>query len=148
MDNKKLLNYGIWATVIGAGLYLLYRRNRNSEAMQQKNLETIVKRYPNWELNNGKKDGQAPQMYAKNFWAVKEDGSNDKELWLIFYNNGEWRIYTRATPEVLVSSGTFTTDNKLEVTEGYNKGFVAKGGSLDKVVEKILKQKVTGLPTN
>lgn len=148
MDNKKLLNYGIWATVIGAGLYLLYRRYRNSEAMEQKNLEILIKRYPNWELNNNKKDGQPPYMYSKNFWTVKDDGTKDKELWLIFYNDGVWRIYTRTTPEVYVSGGTFATDNRLEVTKGYNEGFVAKGGSLDKVVSKILKQKVTGLPTN
>lgn len=148
MDNKKLLNYGIWATVIGAGLYLLYKRYRNSKAAEQKNLEILIKRYPNWELNNNKKDGQPPNMYAKNFWTVKEDGTKDKELWLIFYNDGVWRIYTRATPEVYVSGGVYTTDNRLEVTKGYNEGFVAKGGSLDKIVEKILKQKVTGLPTN
>jgi hypothetical protein len=148
MDNKKLINYGIWVAILGAGAFLLYKRYRRTKAGQQRNLEAIIKKYPNWELNNNKKDGQAPQMYAKNFWTLKDDGSKEKELWLIFYNDGVWRIYTRAIPEVYVSGGIYVTPNRLEVTKGYNEGMKANGNTLEKVVSEILKQKVTGLPTN
>jgi len=154
MQPNKLLNYAIWATVIGGGLFLLYKKFGKGNTRTTKflglgkswTIDEIAKEYPNWKLETSKRTGNP--YYSKSFWTLNQDGSKFKEMWFIFYNNNTWKIYTRATPEVFVSGGNFTKPTSLEVTDGFNKGNLFSSNSLSKTVEQVLNQKVSDLPTN
>jgi hypothetical protein len=151
MEANKTLNYAIWITVIGGGLYLLYKKFgkgeiRLFETTKTTSLEEIQKIYPNWGLKTS--SSSKNPYYSKNFWTLNEDGTKFKEMWFIFYHNGTWKIYTRANPEVFVAGGTYTKPTNLEVTDGFNKGNTFNTNSLSKSVAKILNQKVSDLPNN
>ena len=155
MQPNKTLNYAIWATVIGGALYLLYRKfGKGGDGAGRKflgvnktwTIDEIAKKYPNWKRTKTA-DGTG-EYYAKNFWTLNADGSKFKEMWLIFYSNGTWKIYTRATPEVYVSGGDFSKPTSLEVTDGFNKGNKFSSNNLAQTVSNVLNQKVSDLPTN
>lgn len=151
MDSNKTLNYAIWITVIGGGLFFLYKKfgKGDTKALKSNSLSTLEEvqaKYPNWNLEKSKTTGK--DYYSKNFWTLNQDGSKFKEMWFIFYHNNIWRIYTRETPEKLISSGTYTSPNKLTVTQGFNEGNTFKKNNLAQNVSDILNQKVSDLPTN
>lgn len=151
MESNKLLNYAIWATVIGGGLFLLYKKygkggSKSSKTDKRWTLEEIQAKYPNWKLETSKSTGN-PYL-SKSFWTINKDGSKFKEMWFIFYHNNTWKIFTRETPEKFVSGGTYTSPTILEVTDGYSKGNTFKTNSLAKSVTKLLKQEVSDLPNN
>lgn len=156
MESNKLINYAIWATVIGGVLFFVYKKfgssgDSNSRTSRSKTggswtIDEIGKKYPNWE-RKASSSGNG-EYYAKNFWTLNADGTKFKEMWLIFYSNGTWKIYTRSTPENFVSGGNFTRPTALEVTDGYNKGNTFKTNSLANSVSKVLNQGVSELPTN
>jgi len=151
METNKLLNYAIWATVIGGGLFLLYKKygkggTKLLKGSKEWTLQEIQAKYPNWKLETSKTTNNP--YYSKSFWSTNKDGSKFKEMWFIFYHNNTWKIYTRETPEKFVSGGTFSSPTDLEVTDGFNKGNTYKTNSLAKSVAKILNQEVTDLPNN
>ena len=140
IKSTKTLNYVILGSVILAGLYLLYRR---SGFYKQSKLNSFAKKYPGWEINN-KKDTLPITMYAKNFKATSADGSLI-EYWLIYYNNGEVRVYTRANPEVQVLEGTWPNDTTIKVTDGIKSGQTIKGKTINEMLSKIFGQTITGI---
>ena len=144
MENEikgtKTLNYVIWGSVILAGLYLLYRR---SGVYKQRKLNSLAKKYPEWE-NNTKKGTFPIQAYAKNFKATSANGSFI-EYWLIYYNDGEVRVYTRSNPEKLISSGTWPNETTMKITEGLKSGQTIKGKTINEMLSKIFGQTITGI---
>ena len=50
--SAKIINMVIWGGVVAGVIYLLYRR---TDAYKQRKLDNLVKQYPGWEINNGKK---------------------------------------------------------------------------------------------
>lgn len=149
MKQNNLLNYAIWATVIGGSLYFLYKNYGKGgiglkKTQRKWTLEEVKDRYPNWKLQTSKSTGNP--YYSKSFWTLNQDGSKFKEMWFIFYHNNTWKIYTREVPEKFVSGGNYTSPTNLEVTDGYNKGKTFKTNSLIKSVSRILKQEVSELP--
>jgi hypothetical protein len=150
MESNKTLNYAIWITVIGGGLYLLYKKfgkgqSKLFKSTKSASLDDVKRRYPNWQ---SKTSSSGNPYYSKNFWTLNEDGSKFREMWFIFYHNGTWKIYTRANPEVFVSGGTYTRPTNLKVTDGFNKDSSYNTSSLSNSVSKLLNQKVSDLPNN
>jgi len=151
MESNKLLNYAIWATVIGGGLFILYKKYGNGFLKSSKTnklwtLEEIQAKYPNFKRETSKSTGNP--YISKSFWTINKDGSKFKEMWFIFYHNDTWKIYTRETPEKFVSGGTYTSPTTLTVTDGYNKGNTVKTNSLAKSVTQVINQEVSDLPNN
>ena len=140
-QSAKVINYVIIAGIIGTIIYLLYRR---TDAFKQSRLNNLVKQYPGWEVNNGKKTTPV-SMYAKNFTAFKADGSKDFEAWLIFYNIGTVKIFTRANPEVLILEGTYDSAKSIKVVEGFKAGKSFKGSTINDMLTKVFEQKITGI---
>lgn len=143
IDKTKLLNYAVWAVLIGGAGYFLFTRTK---AYKQLKLNRLVKKYPGWEINN-KKGGTPIYMYAKNFWALNEDGSKDIEYWLIYYNTGVFRIYTRGGKEIYVAGGKYLTPTTFKITKGFKANTIVSGKSISDTVSKILEQKIVNLPT-
>ena len=110
--SAKIINMVIWGGVVAGVIYLLYRR---TDAYKQRKLDNLVKQYPGWEINNGKKSTPT-FMYAKPFKAFKADGNLDFEAWLIFYNTGVVKIFTRGQKEELI----------LKLTEGERQRLVER----------------------
>ena len=139
--SSKIINYLIWGSIGAAVIYLLYRR---TDAYKQRKLDKIVKQYPGWEANNNKKTTPI-FMYAKNFTAYKQDGSKDFEAWLIFYNTGIVKIFTRSNPEVLILKGTYNSAKSIKVEKGYKAGKSFSGSTINDMLTKIFEQKITGI---
>ena len=90
METNKLLNYAIWATVIGGGLFLLYKKygkggTKLLKGSKEWTLQEIQAKYPNWKLETSKTTNNP--YYSKSFWTTNKDGSKFKEMWFIFYHN-------------------------------------------------------------
>ena len=141
INSTKTLNYVIWGSVILGGLYLLYRR---IGVYKQSKLNSFAKKYPGWEINN-KKNTTPIEMYAKNFKTLKADNSFDLEYWLIYYNTGIVKIYTRANPEVQVLEGNWPNDTTIKITSGYKSGQTIKGSTINEMLSKIFGQTITGI---
>ena len=140
IKSTKTLSYVIWGSVILGGLYLLYRR---SGVYIQRKLNSFVKKYPGWEINNTEKTLPI-YMYAKNFIATSADKSFI-EYWLIYYNTGEVRVYTRGTPEKLISSGTWPNDTTMKITNGLKSGQTIKGKTINDMLHKLFQETITGI---
>jgi hypothetical protein len=140
-QSAKIINYVIWGGVIATIVYLLYRR---TDAFKQSRLNNLVKQYPGWEVNNGKKTTPV-FMYAKPFKAYKADGSLEFEAWLIFYNTGVVKIYTRGKKEELILQGTYDSAKSIKVDKGFKVGKSFKGSTINDMLTKIFEQKITGI---
>ena len=139
--SAKIINMVIWGGVVAGVIYLLYRR---TDAYKQRKLDNLVKQYPGWEINNGKKSTPT-FMYAKPFKAFKADGNLDFEAWLIFYNTGVVKIFTRGQKEELILQGTYDSAKSIKVTKGFKIGKSFKGSTINDMLTKIFEQKITGI---
>ena len=139
--SAKIINMVIWGGVVAGVIYLLYRR---TDAYKQRKLDNLVKQYPGWEINNGKKSTPT-FMYAKPFKALKADGNLDFEAWLIFYNTGVVKIFTRGQKEELILQGTYDSAKSIKVTKGFKIGKSFKGSTINDMLTKIFEQKITGI---
>lgn len=140
-QSAKIINYLIYGSIGAAVIYLLYRR---TDAYKQRKLNSLVKQYPGWEINNNKKTTPI-FMYAKSFIAYKQDGSKDFEAWLIFYNTGVVKIYTRGTKEELILQGTYDNAKSIKVVKGYKESKSFKGSTINDMLTKVFEQKITGI---
>jgi hypothetical protein len=139
--NINIFNYIIWGTVIGGVAYYFYTK---SDGYKQAKLDKLVKQYPGWEANNNKKTTPI-YMYAKSFKAYKPNGDLDFEAWLIYYNTGVVKIFTRGQKEQLILQGTYSNALNIKVDKGYAKGKSFKGKNINDLLTKIFDQKITGI---
>lgn len=139
-QSSKIINYFIWGSIGAAIIYLLYRR---TDAYKQNKLDKIFKQYPAWGKD------QTKTTPLKRIWttfkAYKADGNLEFEAWLVFYNEGTVKIYTKGNKEELILKGTYDNPKSIKVEKGYKAGKSFKGSTINDMLTKIFEQKITGV---